>query len=207
MTTASPTAPADATPAAAATSPGTTSPAAPAPTTSGTSQAAASGTDTPAPPDPPPAEPARVVPAEYTLTIPEGYDADDAQAVAALAKEHQWTNEEAQAALDASHGYVQKERDRIHARLQADPEVGGEHLAQAQQAALRVLDRFLPATEPAGAEFRKFLNKTGYGNAPELVRLLSRIGHAMGEDSIVARDKTQSPAVDPLKLFYGGKGS
>jgi hypothetical protein len=48
--------------------------------------------------------------------------------------------------------------------------------------AQRVLDRFLPATDPDGQRLRSPLNKTGYGTFRPLVRFLARIGQAMGED-------------------------
>lgn len=182
----------------------TTSPAATPPTPSGTSNAAASTTETAATA----MVPERVVPATYDLKLPEGYDVADAKAIAAMAKDQQWTLEEAQAALQASHDWQVRQRSELKARLHADPEVGGEHLAQAQQHALRVLDRFMPATEPAGIEFRALLNKTGYGDHPDVIRFLARIGKAMGEDTMVSRDRTQAVAeTEPWTKFYGTKAS
>jgi len=165
------------------------------------------GTEPPAPPTPPATPPEPVVLKDVKeLVVPEGFPAEDATAIAALAQQHQWTKEEAQAALDAAHAHVVEQRAAMSARLQTHPEVGGERTAAAQAAAIRALDRFLPATTPEGIEFRKYMNATGLGNWPPAVVLLSRIGQAMGEDGMVVRDSTMTPAVvDPVQRLYGTK--
>lgn len=164
--------------------------------------AAATVTATTAPP------PARVVPATYTLQLPQGpqgavLDQDDLQSITALAQKYQWTNEEAQAALEESHTQLLTQRGQLRDRLISHAEVGGAHLEAAQVAAFRVLDRFLPVTEAEGAEFRSFIEKTGYGNWTPLVVLLSRIGKAMGEDSPASRSATAAVELQPWEVFYG----
>lgn len=61
----------------------------------------------------------------------------------------------------------------------ADPEIGGTKWASTELAMKRAMDRF--ATPALRAE----LDTTGMGNHPELVRILSRVGAAMGEDNMI----------------------
>jgi hypothetical protein len=160
----------------------------PAPETTPSTTTSASTSETPAPttgsaPQPEtPAEPA--VPERYELRLPEGtaLDQSDLDAIAAEAKTHQWTNEQAQAVLDETHSRLAKQAAAFRAELAADPEVGGARLEHAQLMAQRFLDRFLPATEPKGAELRRDMNKSGHGNKAYLVTLFARAGQAMSED-------------------------
>lgn len=182
-------------------------PAATAPVTPGQPQAAVGGTPPVVDPAAPPAAP--VVLTDVTqLQVPEGFAPDDAQAIAALAQKHQWTLEEAQAALDAAHAHNVEQRAAMSGRLQADQTFGGARLAQTQQAVQRVMDRFLPATSPLGAELRSVMNKTGYGDYLPLVALIASVGQAMGEDGMVIRAGTQTPSVvDPVQRLYGTKAT
>lgn len=131
-------------------------------------------------------QPAAVVtaPERYELRLPEAgpLDQSDIDAVAALAKTHAWTNEQAQATLDEMASSLTAQSTRFRSELDADPEVGGARLEAAQLQAQRVLDRFLPANTEQGQRLRSTLNKTGYGNFLPFVTLLARLGQAMGED-------------------------
>ena len=123
-------------------------------------------------------------PAEYQLRLPEQtpLDQTDVAFVAAMAKDKGWSQEAAQAALTEMHTQLHQQRETLRAELVADPEVGGTKLEQAQQLALRVLDRFLPDREVLGQRFRRDINRSGHGNYLPLVTLLARIGQAMSED-------------------------
>jgi hypothetical protein len=103
--------------------------------------------------------------------------------VTALAKAKNWTNEQAQAALDEFNTSLVDQRKTFRAELDAHPEIGGTHYARAQEDVMRAMDKFLPASAPEGTAFRAALNKSGYGDYAPLVLLLSRIGKAMREDS------------------------
>lgn len=137
----------------------------------------------PKPGEPKPGEP-NTPPEQYELTLPDGgpLEASDLEAFAALARAKGWTNEEAQTAL-AEHAHaLTAQSERFLTELKSHAEVGGDHLAVAQQQANTVLDRFLPAESPEGQVLRSGLHKSGYGNWTPLVLLLARIGKAMAED-------------------------
>ena len=128
-----------------------------------------------------------MVPASYTLTVPTGgpLDQADVEAIRAMATAKQWTNEEAQAALTEMSDELTAQSTRFRTQLDADPEIGGTQLEQAQVHATRALDRFLPSTTEEGAAFRMAMAKSGYGNYAPFVKLLARIGKAMSEDAPV----------------------
>jgi len=127
------------------------------------------------------------VPAAYTLTLPTGgrLDQADVEAIRAVATAKQWTNDEAQAALTEMSTALDEQSTRFRTQLDADTEIGGTNLEQAQAHAMRALDRFLPSTTEEGAAFRLAMTKSGYGNYAPFVKLLARIGKAMSEDSPV----------------------
>lgn len=71
--------------------------------------------------------------------------------------------------------------------IQDDPEIGGDNLAVTQKNAQRVIDTFMPSTKGADGKevlhpMRVMLRETGFGNHPEVVKFLNRVGLAMGED-------------------------
>jgi hypothetical protein len=123
-------------------------------------------------------------PERYELRLPDRtpLDQSDLESVAAIARAKGWTNEQAQAALEEMGTSLAEQTTRFRHELDADPEVGGAHLEQAQVWAKRALDRFLPEGSPQGQRFRMAMNKSGYGNFLPLVTLLARIGKAMSED-------------------------
>lgn len=79
----------------------------------------------------------------------------------------------------------------------ADPEIGGEDFDEKLGLARRVLDGFgeplideetkKPVFDKEGRPVTKFgdiLNKSSFGNHPELIRIFSRIGEAISEDKL-----------------------
>lgn len=71
--------------------------------------------------------------------------------------------------------------------VQDDPDIGGDNLAVTQKNAQRVIDTFMPNTKGADGKdvvhpLRAMLRETGFGNHPEVVRFLNRIGASMAED-------------------------
>jgi hypothetical protein len=69
--------------------------------------------------------------------------------------------------------------------LQADPVVGGKHLKEAQAMAAKAIATSLPDAAQR-AEFSKFLNESGLGNHPLLMRVIAAGGRAMSEASTPA---------------------
>ena len=131
---------------------------------------------------------AAAAPAKYELTLPEGgrLDQSDLDEFVAMAKDKGLTSEQAQAVLTEHAQALAAQADRFLTETKSHPEIGGAHLEAAQKLANAALERFLPATAPEGQAFRSFLTKTGYGNSPAVVLLLSRIGKAMAEDQPIA---------------------
>lgn len=77
-----------------------------------------------------------------------------------------------------------------------DAEIGGEQLDANLAIAAKALDTF------GSPELRQYLDATGLGNHPEVVKALVRIGKAISEDGhIGSRGETKPPA-DPAKRIY-----
>ena len=65
--------------------------------------------------------------------------------------------------------------------------------------AQKALDTF------ASKEFREFLDSTGLGNHPEMVRAFAKVGKLMSEDSFVTGQGNGSPKNDLVEAFYPSK--
>ena len=128
--------------------------------------------------------PARVVPDKYTLKAPEGamLAATELSEIAALAKSEKWTNEEAQAHLEAVHQARVDESARYLTELTADKDYGGDKLAESQRLANMALDRIRPKGTARGDALRQILVHQGLGNNVHFVSMLADIGKLMDED-------------------------
>lgn len=81
--------------------------------------------------------------------------------------------------------------------VRADKEIGGDKLTANIGMAQKALDQF------GTPELRTYLEQTGLGNHPDLVRCFMKIGKSMGEDSMVmAGNGGQRSAAEVL---YGNK--
>lgn len=145
-----------------------------------------------------PEEAAPVVPEKYDLKLSEGslLDAAVVSKVSDYAKSLGLTNEQAQAVLvereEAVTSYVEERKTNWASQAQQDKEIGGEGLAKNLELSRRVLDRF------AGPELKAELDRYGYGNSPEVIRLLTRIGKAMSDDTLVVKG-TQGAGRPPIE--------
>lgn len=149
-----------------------------------------------------------VVPEKYDLKIPEGsvVDARFVEKIAAVAKAQGLSNEQAQALLNQQSqeigSYVKEQSDTWKSQALADKEIGGDNLNKNVALASRVISKF------GSDSLRAELDKTGYGNHPEVIRLLSKIGAAIGEDHLVMPGSTSSAPKSRVEKYYGnGKGS
>lgn len=86
----------------------------------------------------------------------------------------------------------------------ADKEVGGARLEESKALAARTIARFLP-DNAEGQQFRTFLNESGLGNHPQMMRMLSRIGRDLGEAKADPGTGGGRPMTTEEK-FYGRKG-
>jgi hypothetical protein len=150
------------------------------------------------------------VPETYALSLPDESPLDSTalDRVSELAKTIALTSDEqAQAIVDALHaevadfeqallesnakgGAMWKARvEEMEKQALADPEIGGspEKLQQSVQKGQRVLEKF------GDENVREFLEESGLGSSPALLRMLARIHHAISEDAMVLPDKVGKP--------------
>lgn len=150
------------------------------------------------------------VPETYALSLPDESPLDSTalDRVSELAKTIALTSDEqAQAIVDALHaevadfeqallesnakgGAMWKARvEEMEKQALADPEIGGspEKLQQSVQKGQRVLEKF------GDDNVREFLEESGLGSSPALLRMLARIHHAISEDAMVLPDKVGKP--------------
>lgn len=163
----------------------------------GDAAAAAAGEDAGKPADK--VEPA---PVTYTLALPEKslLDAGAIERTVAIASARGLSNEAAQEVLNLASQEVASQREAFMAAYQpggaewakqetawrgaalADPEIGNNKPEQFEaRVALskRAFDKF------ASDGFKTFLETTGFGSHPEVVRVFSKIGEAMGEAGVI----------------------
>lgn len=152
----------------------------------------------------------RIVPEKYDLKLPDGavVDAATLEKVSAYAKENKLTNEEAQAILNRDNAniasFVEAQKEQLAntskewlETMKVDQEIGGETFVKNVELAKRVIDRF--GTD----DFKKALNETGFGNYPELVRVLVRIGKAMTDDQLVLAGSQAGGKKSAVDVLYG----
>lgn len=164
-------------------------------------------------------ESAPVVPDSFELTLPENtlLDPTVTERVTAIAKELGVTDAaHAQRVLDAIHGEadtalktfqaaIAKGGDiwkenvaRLAEQSLADPEIGGtpDLLNRSVSSAKSVLAKY------ATKEFVAWLDETGQGSHPEVIRTFARIAKAFGEDTLMtAGDAPRRPKTVAEKLF------
>ena len=153
----------------------------------------------------PPADPAAAPPADVEIqdfTLPEGMvlDQDLTGELKVFAKEHGLTQEGAQKVADLGVKMLQKQQDAFAEvrkgwadTSRADKEFGGEKFDENLAAANTALGHF------ATPEFVKFLNESGLGVHPEMIRAWHRVSKAVSEDKLVLGESTPVPAVVPLE--------
>lgn len=79
----------------------------------------------------------------------------------------------------------------------SDKEIGGDNYNESVELARRVVSRF------GTNEFKKVLNDTGAGNHSEFVRIFSRIGKVMGDDTLILPGKDSGDEKSMASIFYG----
>lgn len=123
-----------------------------------------------------------------------------------VARELNLTNEQAQKLVDAYPkilaGVQQRQADAWQATteqwaadVKADKEIGGDKLTGNLSAAQRALDQF------GTPELKEYLNTTGLGNHPDLVKTFVKIGKAMSEDGMVTGKETGQRSA--AEVLYG----
>jgi hypothetical protein len=122
-----------------------------------------------------------------------GLSQEKAQGLAALAAKN------AQTTLQATRDNWDKTREGWVESLQNDKDYGGENFVKTVESAKRVVRKF--AAEPEG--FIDFLDASGLGDHPGLIKFLANVDKAMGEDrSVDGRPKGGTPKT-AAQTIYG----
>ncbi|EOW2737475.1 peptidase [Klebsiella michiganensis] len=145
-------------------------------------------------------------PEKYEFQAGEGVelDAEALKDFEPVARELNLTNEQAQKLVDAYPkilaGVQQRQTEAWQAQteqwaadVKADKDVGGDKLTANLSAAQRALDQF------GTPELREYLDGTGLGNHPELVKAFIKVGKAMSEDGVITgKESGQRSAAEVL---------
>ena len=145
-------------------------------------------------------------PEKYEFTAGEGVELDTEalKDFEPVARDLNLTNEQAQKLVDAYPKILagvqqrqaeawQKQTEGWAETVKADKEIGGDKLTANLSAAQRALDQF------GTPELKEYLNATGLGNHPDLVKTFVKIGKAMSEDGMVdGSNQGQRSAADVI---------
>lgn len=85
------------------------------------------------------------------------------------------------------------------AELEADRELGGANLPHTKKHAVAGLEYVFPRGTPGNDLIRKFLDASGFGNHPEVIREFVRIGKARAEDRPYLGTHTESVERKPFE--------
>lgn len=146
-------------------------------------------------------------PEKYEFKPAEGQELDTAalEQFEPIARELNLTNEQAQKMVDLYGTKImpmvqqqqaeawQKTTEQWAADVKADKEIGGDNLTGNLSAAQRALAQF------GTPELKEYLEGTGLGNHPELVKAFIKVGKAMSEDGMVTgKESGQRSAAEVL---------
>lgn len=146
-------------------------------------------------------------PEKYYFKPAEGQELDAAalEQFEPIARELNLTNEQAQKMVDLYGTKImpmvqqqqaeawQKTTEQWAADVKADKEIGGDNLTGNLSAAQRALAQF------GTPELKEYLEGTGLGNHPELVKAFVKVGKAMSEDGMVTgKESGQRSAAEVL---------
>lgn len=156
---------------------------------------------------PPQAKP-EAAPEKYEFKLPEGVSLDDevSKQFEAVVRENKLPAEKAQALLDLATKQIlgqqaeavqrwTEQRQSWVQELQRDQEFGGGRFNETITRAQRSLAKF---GSPA---LKDFLDKSGYGDNSELIKLLAKVDRALGEDKLVDGGNA-GETVDVASLLY-----
>lgn len=160
----------------------------------------------PKPAETKPAEPAKAegAPEKYEFKEADKFDTQVLGAFSEAAKEANLTQDAAQKLLDKVAPALQTRTDEqvkaVHQQWTeastADKEFGGEKLKENLGVARKALDQF------GSQELRTFLETTGLGNHPEVIRYFFKVGKAISEDGFVGGAPGSKSTVNAANVLY-----
>jgi hypothetical protein len=131
-------------------------------------------------------------PEKYDLKLPDKSPVEPSRIaeIEAEAKAQGLTQEQAQGLVDREHkvvsNLIETHAKRVEGWLSeatSDKEIGGTEINRNIELAKRVVDTY------GSPLFKQYLETSGLGQHPEMLRLFVRIGKASGEDRLVAGSK------------------
>jgi hypothetical protein len=148
---------------------------------------------------------------ELEIKEPENFILDKARIddVKSFAKDNKLDVETAQKILDRENALVadlkQAEQKLYDEQITAwvsdvksDPEIGGDKFVESCENARRALEKF------GSDSLKSILNETGYGNHPEVVRLLSNIGKEFAQAKLKGGNGDPPAKTKSIEeVFYG----
>lgn len=151
-------------------------------------------------------------PGEYTdFTLPDGVNMDEVglEAFKPIAKELGLTQEQAQKLVTLQAGIGQKvaaAQDQAFKDMKsswmnetkADKELGGAKYSENMEVALKAVRHF------GSGKLNAFLNETGLGEHPEMIRMMHRIGKAISEDTFVDGSGGGDAPKSHAEVLFGG---
>lgn len=157
-------------------------------------------------------DPADTVPEDgnYALTMPEGVEVDQEllDALSPEFKELGLTTKQAQALADkfiaAQQAKVEGAQNQFAQTVagwvdqaKKDPEIGGAKWDGTVKNASGVVSRF------GTPELKEFLNTSGAGNHPELIRFMAKVGAMIGEDNpAISENPGRVQSKDTASILY-----
>lgn len=96
-------------------------------------------------------------------------------------------------------------RANLARQLQVDPEVGGKHLTESKAMAAKALAHALPNATDREA-FNTFMNESGLGNHPMLMRVIAAFGRNLSEASTPAASGAEAGEPSIADIFYPKQG-
>lgn len=158
--------------------------------------------------------PKPVVPEKYEFVMPEGYALDEAKATEfeAFARTNKLTNEAANEALKLAVAHVQdlqaKQesawREQVEGwgnEIRADKDLGGDKLDASVAIAQKAVARF------GTPELVEFLETSGVGNHPALVRFCYQIGTRISEGGMITGAGAGEGRRSTAEVLYGNSSS
>lgn len=156
---------------------------------------------------------AEAVPEKYEFTMPDGIEMDSEMLAEfePIAKELGLSQEKAQKLVDiqikslqklqAAHEIQQEEAfkemtTQWATAAKADSEYGGAKFNENLSVAQKALKQF------ASEGLIEYLNSSGLGNHPEVIRTFVKVGKAISEDKFVVGGQGGARATDPAKVIY-----
>jgi hypothetical protein len=146
--------------------------------------------------------PQSTAPDKYNFNLPEGTPQESVADFAKVAKDLGLSQEAAQKVVDLQISQAAKQSATWADAAKVDAEFGGDKLAENLAVAKKAVEAY------GSPELKTFLDKTGLGNNPEVIRFFYRAGKALSEDRVVQGGNSTTPGPrSPATALYPNQPS